>query len=68
LQEKPGTFQLRTVVRKLLKRDQLVAGIGVRIKTEPLVKIRRSVIAPSLPLSRVIGQRKRKADVAFGHR
>ena len=48
--------------------DQLVAGIGVWIKTEPLVKIWRPVVAPALPLSRIIWQRKRKGDVAFGHR
>jgi hypothetical protein len=47
--------------------NQLVARIGVRIKTEPLVKISRPVIAPSLPLSRIIGERKGKGYIAFGH-
>ena len=48
--------------------DQFVAGIGVWIKTEPFVKICRAVIVPPLPLSRIVWQRKGKADVALGHR
>jgi len=47
--------------------DQFVTWIGVGIKAKTLVEVRRGVIAPAIPLSRIIGQRKGKADIAFWH-
>ena len=48
--------------------DQLVARILAGIKAKPVVRIGRIEVAPALPLSRIIWERKRKTEIAFGHR
>ena len=43
--------------------DQLIARIGLRIETKPLVGIGRIIAAPAVPLARVVRQRNREADL-----
>ena len=45
--------------------DQLVARIGARIETKPLVEIGRLVLAPAIPFLRIVRQREGKVDLAL---
>src|SRR4029077_13503781 len=47
--------------------DQLVGRIRMRIEAKAFVQIRSPRVIPSLPLSRVVWERKRKTDVGLGH-
>ena len=60
--------EVRPAQRDGIRLQGHVARIRAWIKAKPVVGIGRIEVAPALPLSRIIWERKRKTEIAFGHR